>query len=202
VRSTTFQQRQAKAIMDQGIYQTRQILRKADRDAVNALDKANREAAKPTIEKAKDITPDVALSQWSKYGWSRRGSGLGELNWDKSKIMRGYKFLAGKKSNFTGVRTLLRFANTSAAGGMFEIAGRGKSQGTSPQGKAMVRTLNRKFPNPSRLLWKAVDEVGNEELRERIIQNYNDLIDKYNAQIDAYSYVSSSKVRRLQRFGK
>lgn len=202
MRSTSFQQRQAKAIVDRGVYQTRQILRKADADAVRALDKANREAAKPTIDYAKTITPEVSLSQWSKYGWSRRGSGLGELNWDKSKIMRGYKFLAGKKSSFTGVRTLLRFANTSAAGSVFEISGRGKAKGRSPQGRTFVNNLNRKFPNPSRLLWKAVDEVGNEELRDRIIQNYNELIDKYNAEITAWSYVSSSKVKTLTRIGR
>jgi hypothetical protein len=187
------------AIIDDGVYQTRQILRKADKASVLALDKANREAAKPTIDYAKKITPDVPLSQWAKYGWSRRGSGQGELDWDKTAIFEGYKFLAGKKSKATGVRTILRFVNKSAAGSIFEVAGRGKSQGKTPQGKAFVQSLNRAFPRRSRLLWQAVDDFGNDELRAKIIDNYNKLIDEYNAKLSVRSYAGGKAY--LRRIG-
>lgn len=208
------QQRDVKRIIDDGVYQTRQILRKADKDSVLALDKANRESAKPIIDYAKQITPDSTLSQWSKYGWARRGvkeqfttgrganktTGLrGALDWDTSEIHKGYKFKAGKKSNFTGVRTLLRFTNESPAGSVFEIAGRGKAQGKTPQGKAFVAALNRKFPRKSRLMWRAVDVVGTDLLREKIIDNYNKLIDEYNAKLSVRSYAGGKAY--LRRIG-
>lgn len=210
------QQRLTKAVVDDGVYQTRQLLRKADRKSVDALDKANREAAKPIIDYAKKITPEAPLSQWAKYGWSRRGEkvevnrgtkknpniGLeGALDWNRNDIWKGYKFKAGKKSNFTGVRTLLRFTNESPAGSIFEVAGRGKMKGKTPQGKAFVRNLMRNFPRTSRLVWQAVDDMGADELREKIIENYNELIDEFNRGVDKIGYLTSSKIKMARRIG-
>jgi hypothetical protein len=143
----------------------------------------------------------VPLSQWAKYGWSRRGSGQGELNWDKKKIFDGYKFKAGKKSNFTGVRTLLRFTNESPAGSIFEVAGRGKSTGKTPQGQAFVKNLLNQFPRTSRLVWQAMDDIGADELREKIIENYNDLIDEFNRGVSKIGYLTSSKIKMARRIG-
>jgi hypothetical protein len=47
--------------------------------------------------------------------------------------------------------------NKSRAGAIFEIAGRVKGDGKTPQGTAFKRILNEKFGDASRVVWRIVD---------------------------------------------
>ena len=162
----------------------RRILQASAKDILLALDRANREAAKPILQKSKDFVPNETLSQWMKYGWSRRGDGQNALAWDKTEIEKGMLFRAGTKSKYSDYRALLQFKNTSGTGAIFEMAGRGKFQGKTPQGKAFVRNLDKKFPRKSRLIWRAADEVGLQILRQKIIDNYEVARKELQARID------------------
>lgn len=153
----------------------RRLLKEHAPKALSALDRANREAAKPIINYAKSITPSQApLSNWGRLG------GKGRIGWETGKVQAGYKFKAGKKSSFSDYRALLRFRNESPAGAIFEIAGRGKSRGTSPQGVAFIKNIEAKFPQTSRLIWRAHDDVGADELIKAIKDNYGKAINELN----------------------
>lgn len=175
----------------------RRQLQLLDKTLVREMDKANREAAKPIIERAKEFVPEVPLSNWKKYQWRRRGEGENALQWDANTVKKGFKLRAGKKSSYTNKKALLQFRSLSGQGTIFEIAGRGKSQGYTPQGKAMVRNLLRKFPHTSRALWRSVDEIGLTELQKAIIKNYNQAIDKANIQIRDYGLNLDGKMQEI-----
>jgi hypothetical protein len=154
----------------------RRLLKEHAPKALNALDKANREAAVPIINYAKSITPsgDLPLSGWA--------GGTGRLKWRTADVQKGFKFRAGKKSSFSDYRALLQFRSLDPAGSIFEIAGR-KSDGTTPQGKAMIKNLNERYPRTSRLLWQAHDEKGETELIKAITDNYGKAVDELNSNL-------------------
>ena len=184
--ASQYQQAKARATTIEDAARVRRVLRDMDREILKELDKANREAAKPIIREAIQLTPEAPLSNWGPNGkWKRRGEGTGrgDLYWNKKDVTKGYKFLAGKKSSFSEYRALLLFRNSDPAGAIFEQVGR-NGTGKTPQGKAFVRNLLNKYPRTSRLLWRAVDETGLDILQQKIIQNYDDARRKLQRKID------------------
>ncbi len=172
--TSNYQTAKAKATVMEDAARVRRALKELDPAILRALDKANREAAKPIINEAIALTPDTPLKNWAAPNskWKRKGeSGRGSLYYDKSDVVKGFKFRAGKKSSFSDYRALLLFKNMDPAGAIFEQVGR-KSKGKTPQGKAFVRLLNEAYPRTSRLLWRAVDEKGLDILQADIAKNY------------------------------
>jgi hypothetical protein len=183
--TSQYQEAKARASILEDAARVRRALKELDPALLRALDKANREAAKPIINEAISLTPTDTLTNWSKAGakWKRKGeTGRGSLYYDKSEVIKGYKFRAGKKSSFSNYRALLLFKNMDPAGAIFEQVGR-KSQGKTPQGRAFVRNLNQKFPRTSRLMWRAVDEAGIDILQNKIAQNYENVRKEIQARI-------------------
>lgn len=165
----------ARATIIEDAARIRRVLKDLDPKMLRELDKANRQAAKPIIQEAAKMTPEVTLSNWSGpfAKWKRRGEGTGrgDLIWDRADVVKGYKFKAGKRSSFNEYRALLQFRNENSAGAIFEQVGR-KSTGKTPQGKAFIRNLMQRFPRTSRLMWRTVDEIGLDTLQQEIAKNY------------------------------
>lgn len=175
--TSQFQEAKARASIIDDAARVRRALKELDPALLRALDKANREAAKPIINEAIALTPTDTLSNWSGSAskWKRKGeSGRGTLYYNKADVIKGYKFRAGKKSSFSDYRALLLFKNMDPAGAIFEQVGR-KSKGKTPQGRAFVNNLLQRFPRTSRLMWRAVDETGVDILQDKIAKNYEDV---------------------------
>jgi hypothetical protein len=58
--------------------------------------------------------------------------------------------------------------NKSRAGAIFEIAGRRKGEGKTPQGTAFKRVLTEKFGEASRVVWRVVDR-RREKIEEKFV---------------------------------
>jgi hypothetical protein len=79
-------------------------------------------------------------------------------SWDTSEIIAGIvsSRATGKvRGDYTTSAGAL--LNKSRAGAIFEIAGRVKGDGKTPQGTAFKRILNEKFGAASRVVWRIVD---------------------------------------------
>lgn len=160
--TSQYQEAKARASIMEDAARVRRALKELDPALVRALDKANREAAKPTIQAAQRFVEEVP---YPLYGWVHKG----RTGWDAAAIRRGFKFRAGKSKRGQVFRNLLEFSNTNAAGAIFEVTGRKSAGRNRPD---FVTKLNNAYPRKSRLLWRAVDETGMEVLQSEISQNY------------------------------
>jgi hypothetical protein len=154
----------------------RRLLKQFAPEMLRAMDKANREAAKPILNDAKAfVPPEAPLTNW--------GKSTGKLRWNDAEIKKGMVFRAGKKSSSKEYRALLQFKNQSRSGAIFEILGRRTPNPKTPQGKYFVDTIQRKYPRKSRLIWRAVDETGIDTLLADIVQNYETARSQLNNRI-------------------
>ena len=115
-----------------GAVELRKALRKFAPDLGKETQKELAALLKPITAKARGFIPSTApLSGWgmpSKGSWER-------LQWSSSEAKRGIGFrTTPSKPNKSGFRSLARIVNSSAAGAMYETAGRKNPQGR-PQGK-------------------------------------------------------------------
>jgi hypothetical protein len=146
-------------------------MRQAAPDLLREIDKANREAAKPILAYAKSIVPNQAPIS----GWEHTG----RTGWNSAKVAKGMVMRAGKKSSFSSYRSLLEFRQTDTAGAIFEVLGR-RSRPETEKGRRFLDVINKRFPRTSRLLWRAVDEIGLDRLQAEIKENYR----TYEAQLN------------------
>jgi hypothetical protein len=153
----------------------RVLLRSMAPDVLRALDKANRKSAQPILDQANRYVPEIP---YPLYGWVHNG----RTGWDATKIRKGFKFSAGKKRKGSDYRALLEFRNTSVIGAIFEQVGKTSRGQKRPD---FVTKLNNAFPRKSRLIWRAVDEMGLEELRNNIAKNYEIARKQLQARIDS-----------------
>lgn len=143
--------------------QVRRILRQVDPTLLKEVDKANREAAKPILAYAKSLVPSRAPIS----GWQHNG----RTGWDSVKVAKGMVMRAGKRSSFSDYRSLLEFRQNNTAGAIFEVLGRRKTPRTE-QGRRFLDVIQNRYPRTSRLLWRAVDDMGLERLQDEIRKNY------------------------------
>jgi len=149
-----------------GLQTTLRALKIIDPEAMKAMRKGFREAAKPIIDKAKDRVPEPsALSNWGRWG--------GRLDWDSSKVKRGLK----SQISVTKRYAAFRLVSSNAAGAIYENAG---SQ--SPNSR-LVQGLDNSGRGPApRLLvrtWK--EEKGIRLLHTkvgRLIQDAQDRVQR------------------------
>jgi hypothetical protein len=153
----------------------RRLMRDAAPDLLKEIDKANREAAKPILAYAKSIVPNRAPIS----GWAHAG----RTGWDSGKVAKGMVLRAGKRSSFSDYRSLLEFRQTNAAGAIFEVLGR-RGQPKTEKGRRFLDVINKRYPRVSRLLWRAVDDMGLNRLQNEIVQNYRSFEAKLNARLE------------------
>jgi hypothetical protein len=116
-----------------GGVELRIALRKFAPDLAKETQKEMGAALKPITAKAKGFIPSSApLSGWGKA----TGGSWDRLQWQSSVIKRGIGYkTTPSKPNRSGFRSLARIVNASAAGSMYETAGR-----KNPQGRAQAKT--------------------------------------------------------------
>jgi hypothetical protein len=153
----------------------RRLMRQAAPDLLKEIDKANREAARPILAYAKSSVPNSAPIS----GWAHSG----RTGWNSGKVQKGMTFRAGRQSRSSSYRSLLEFRQNDTAGAIFEVLGR-RGQPKTEQGRRFLDVIRQRYPRVSRLLWKAVDDMGLDRLQNEIIQNYKTFELKLNARLE------------------
>lgn len=161
------------AIILTGVYETLTALKEFDKDAVKRFNKvintelagAERDA-RALVSEASGYGPSgTPMSGWSPNDPARprrstRG-GAGWPGWNTGVIQAGIRKTKAqgkvRKGDYTTSSGAL--LNKSAAGAIFEVAGR-KTKGTADRtGSAQfLRTLGNRFGKASRLVWRVVDK--------------------------------------------
>ena len=171
----------APVIVLTGIKETLRDLKQFDQDAVRKFNRVLNKALIKTERDAKQIVADVGDSPMR--GWREgppkkpRGGvrgGKGWPGWYDGEVQAGIKKskAQGKVRKDKGYTTSAgALLNTSAAGAIFEIAGR-KSKGRG-NGQQFVRNLGNRFKKASRLVWRVVDE-DREKIQAAVLAALNE----------------------------
>jgi hypothetical protein len=154
-------------------------LRKVDPELRKQLENTAKEPMMKVRNSARRMVTIAANDVPS--GWKRGGSGEwgnrdGKL-WDNSKVRNGIVLRKNvkTKAGFTNYYTLF---NQSAAGNIYEFA---KNPRTT-QGVSFVRALNNQ--RTSRLIWRAWDEAGGEDVvRPAIIEGIEQVAKDFEKQM-------------------
>lgn len=143
-------------------------LGKMEPEVRKELSKELSAAARDTVALARSLVDPAGLSGWGNY----RGG------YDPSTIASGVKVKRGGSrkrgqvtSNWIGVQ------NSSAAGAIWEVAGRrtrgrsaGDGKGGRGYGAAMIAAIEARGGEASRTVWAAVDSDTGEKAKERIAE--------------------------------
>jgi hypothetical protein len=170
-----------------GIKETLDALKEFDKDAVKRFNKViNTELAGAQRDARNIITDEPPMSGWRKAdatkGRTRGGQGwpgwnAGEI---RSKITKTKAQGKVRKGDYTTSAGAL--LNKSAAGSIFEVAGRvasGTSRMTAQSSSGQfLRTLGNRFGKASRVVWRVVDKD-----RARIEANVNRALEDAKAQL-------------------
>ena len=125
-----------------GAIEARKALRKFTPDLSKELQKEMAALLKPIVIVARGFIPATVLSGWSKVEASDTAKYRQFPRFDAAAARRGIGYrTAPSKVNRNGFRALARIANVSAAGTIYETAGRLNPQGR-PQGPMVDRYLN------------------------------------------------------------
>ena len=143
-----------------GAVELRKALRQFAPDLAKETQKEIGAALKPITAKARGFIPSNApLSGWgmpSKGSWER-------LQWSSSEAKRGIGYKATpSKPNRSGFRSLARIVNSSAAGALYETAGR-----KNPQGRSQAKTREVVIPT-----WRLDTGVGEHRYTTSTNKNY------------------------------
>jgi hypothetical protein len=156
------------AVTIENAREMRRLLTKLAPEAKKALDKANREAAAPLLALARSNFVDSPMANWGKWT-DKRGR---DLSYDVAAVRKGIKVKAGKRSRTSPWSALTQIQNTTAAGAIYEMAGR-KTNNTQ-----FTRNLQGLFPvsvnGLSRGIWKAIKEYPIRKYQDKVVENYDD----------------------------
>lgn len=169
-----------------GLKDTRKALKDYAPEVLKEMNKEIRGVGKSLTLLSKGNIPEKPpMRGWREVtaanGSSRGGSGWPA--WNASEIRKGVKFKTGgrrkKGSNISDAYALI---NESAAGAIFELAGR-RSNGAGT-GVQFIENLNR-VRRASRAIWNALDERGKEEIQKGILDAIKKAEDQLQARLDA-----------------
>ena len=155
-----------------GIKETVDALKEFDKSAVRKFNKvintelANAERdAHGIVRGISNSQTDTPMSGWRTYDAAnpRRSSrgGTGWPAWNTGTVVAGIrKTKAQGKVRADYTTSAGALVNKSAAGAIFEVAGRisGKGATGRRQGDQFMRTLSARFKPASRLIWRVVDK--------------------------------------------
>ena len=149
-----------------GYNEFKKQLKAADADLRKAMDKEIKSFITPVSNLAKTYVPQVAVRNWKSEGkgeWSNR------LGWDQATVTKGIVVRqGGKRSRGSATSAAWRIQNKSAAGAVYELAGR-KSDGSGIAGQTFVKAITMRGGRPSRLIWRAWDAKGGEQAITRAV---------------------------------
>jgi hypothetical protein len=170
-----------------GIKETLDALKEFDKDAVKRFNKVINNELRGAERDAKGlISEDPPMSGWRKAdaakGRTRGGAGwpgwnAGEI---KSKITKTRAEGKVRKGDFTTSAGAL--LNKSAAGSIFEVAGRKTAAGFGTSSSSQfLRTLGNRFGKASRVVWRVVDKD-----RARIEENVARALEQAKADLQKH----------------
>lgn len=146
-----------------GIKETVDALKNFDKDAVKRFNKVINDALRNAEGDAHNIVQGIEqpMRGWRKYDAARpktRG-GAGWPAWNQGVIIAGIrKSKAEGKVRLNYTTSAGALINKSAAGAIFEVAGR-KTIGTGRTSSGQfLRNLSNRFGKASRLIWRVVDK--------------------------------------------
>jgi hypothetical protein len=172
-----------------GIKETIDNLKEFDKDAVKRFNKViNTELAGAQRDARNIISDEPPMSGWRKSDAAKgrvRG-GKGWPGWDageiKSKITKTKAQGKVRKDYTTSAGALL---NKSAAGSIFEVAGRvasGTKRMTAQSSSGQfLRTIGNRFGKASRVVWRVVDKD-----RAKIEANVNRALEQAKAELQKH----------------
>ena len=169
-----------------GIKETLDALKDFDKDAVKRFNKViNDELAGAERDARNLISEDPPMSGWSKLDAARgktRG-GAGWPGWNageiRSKITKTKAQGKVRGDYTTSAGALL---NKSAAGSIFEVAGRKTKAGFARTSSAQfLRTLSARFGKASRVVWRVVDKD-----KAKIEANVSKALDEAKAELQKH----------------
>ncbi len=158
------------AIVLTGIKETLKALEDFDKDAVKAFNKlVNSELGNAKKDAQGFVKSEPPLSGWNTQPARnpRTRGGAGWPQWDQSIIKAGISVTKAERKvrrDYTTNAGALK--NRSAAGVIYELAGRENKEG------GFIKNLEGKVGNASRLVWQAVDKN-----RPRIEKNVSAALD-------------------------
>lgn len=158
-------------------------LSKVEPESRKALNAEVRAAAKPIVKKAQGFIP--ASSPLS--GWTNTGGRWGSRHFDAPVMRRGIGFSTGStKPTWKGFSYLAYFYNKSAAGAIYETAGRktsgGQGKSHNPRaGQQFIMALGAvgKGSLAGRAMYRAVNEDQG-KVRDSIVRAYTNVIARFN----------------------
>ena len=173
-----------------GIKETIADLKEFDKDAVKRFNKVINTELASAQRDAKAIIPDEPpMSGWRKADAAkgRTRGGAGWPGWNagevKSKITKTKAEGKVRKGDYTTSAGAL--LNKSAAGAIFEVAGRvasGTNRVTAQSSSGQfLRTLGNRFGKASRVVWRVVDKD-----RARIEANVNRALEQAKADLQRH----------------
>lgn len=135
-------------------------LKLADSDLRKAMDKEIKSFITPVATLAKSFVPAVAMRNWKSGGKGKWGDRLG---WDQSAVLKGIIVRqGGSRSKGSATSAAWRIQNKSAAGAVYELAGK-KTSGSGTAGMTFINAITLRGGRPSRLIWRAWDAKGGEQ---------------------------------------
>lgn len=156
---------------------------KINPESRKALTKEVKNAAKPIVNRARGFIPSTSPLS----GWESSNGAWGSRHFDSNIMKRGINFSTGStKPNQRGFSYLAYFYNKSAAGAIYETAGRktngqrGKSANPNA-GQQFIQALGAvgKGKMEGRAMFRAVHEDQG-KITGAIIKAYTDVIGKFN----------------------
>jgi hypothetical protein len=169
-------------------------LNKVSPEARKNINKEVKKAAKPVVSKARGFIP----SSSPLSGWESTSGEWGDRGFNSAKVKSGIGFSTGAtKPNRNGYSYLAYFYNKTAAGAIYETAGRKNPSGQpwNPRSKSK-QTSHSANPNAGRQFINALGSVGtgkdagraifkaysqdNGKVRDAIVKTYADVVAKFN----------------------
>lgn len=123
-------------VVVKGLKETMKSLRQIQPDLEKSLRSDIKAAVQPAIGTAQQLVPQTVggLSHWTRVGKKESSAHFPTFN--RAEVVRGIKPQIGaKKANSKGFASVIRIANTSRGGAIYETAGRKNPQGQSWVGR-------------------------------------------------------------------
>lgn len=151
-----------------GMADTLAALRQLDAKAARATNTAISKAADELVQTARRFVDPQGLSGWQrqlpggKAGARRKG-------YSPAEVAKGIKVKRRRPTKRGGqLQSHVVVANTSAAGAIWETAGR-KSSGKTASGRAMVAAIRQRGGPASRTVWAAADQTDMAHVRRKVL---------------------------------
>lgn len=201
-----------------GTKETRAALRKFAPDVLKSMDKEISSVVSNLTTAAKAELPETPpMKGWrTEYKTARKKAvyGMGDYSfkrdkflgmtstrgwpaWESGEIHRGIKRRQGRRRK-TGYRYsgLIALVNSSAAGSIFEIAGRKNEARPGTKGWYFIDKLNRTFGHASRVVWRAIDEGGVEDIQQAVAKAYRLAEAQLEARLELAARGASAQTQR------